>query len=156
MDKECLLAVYVIHILVWVFVIFGGIVSPNMCKFNLFILVPVIYIIHTFPFHVLLKKKLEMINQNIESFEQVNREVDPVIADQLMKSGPPNISQERKLKIAQIYFAEEDKLLIPKLFRQLCGVFSESFANPFSPQGLLILGMITNVYLLKFYWKEIN
>lgn len=154
MDKSCLLAIYVFHILIWIFVIFGGFVSKNICKSILFVFVPVIYIVHTLPFHILLKKKLEMINNNLESFGEVDRELDPELANQLMKSGPPNISKERSMAIAKVYFAEEDKLIIPGIHGKICGLFSSSFANPLSPQGLLILAMIINTYVLRFYWKD--
>lgn len=153
MDKSCLVFIYVVHILVWIFIIFGGFISKNTCKSILFVFVPAIYIIHTLPFHVLLKKKLEMINNNLESFGEVDRDVDPKLVVELMKSGPQDITKERQLAIAKVYFAEEDKFIVPEIYGKICTLFSDSFANPLSPQGMLILAMIVNVYLLHFYWR---
>jgi hypothetical protein len=45
-----------IHILVWVFILFAW-VSNKTAKFNLYIFIPLIYILHILPFHVLTSSK---------------------------------------------------------------------------------------------------
>ena len=43
----------------------------------------------------------------------------------------------------------ERYLLIPALFYKVRDIFNNSFGNPLSPQGLLILGAITSAYSIK-------
>ena len=49
----------IIHLLIWVFVLFGF-VNINTAWVNLFIIVPVIYILHILPFHIIQKTKEKM------------------------------------------------------------------------------------------------
>ena len=46
----------IIHLLIWVFVLFGF-VNINTAWVNLFIIIPVIYILHILPFHIIQKTK---------------------------------------------------------------------------------------------------
>jgi len=51
-----------IHTLVWVFII-GAFLDPKAAEFNLYIMIPMIYILHILPFHILqLFKKMSCYN----------------------------------------------------------------------------------------------
>jgi uncharacterized protein YhhL (DUF1145 family) len=43
----------------------------------------------------------------------------------------------------------ESRYILPDILKWLSSYFEKSFANPLSPQGMLILGMILGVYRLK-------
>ena len=91
-----------LHILVWIFVIFAF-VNKKLAKFNLKILIPIIYILQILPFHLLNASK-KYWNKN----------------------------------------SEEDNINIEKAigFYYTKNLFSSSFQNPLSPQGMLVLGAI--------------
>ena len=56
-NKDILFFILTIfHILVWVFVLFAFL-NIKTAKFNLYILIPLIYILHCFPFHFINKIK---------------------------------------------------------------------------------------------------
>ncbi len=43
----------IIHIFIWLFIVFGSFINKNCALFNLIILIPFIYLLHIFPFHVI-------------------------------------------------------------------------------------------------------
>ena len=57
------------------------------------------------------------------------------------------------MKVMRVYSLEEDKLVVSRMHKRIEECFENSFGNPLSAQGMLILAMIMSVYLLKFYWK---
>ena len=120
----------IIHILIWIFIILGGFISPTYAKNNIYSIIPSIYILHMLSFHCLLESKLYIINNDNKT------------------------SNNKDKSNSEILKENEDKYIIPYIFGKMTNMFSSSFANPLSPQGLLILGYIVNVYLLKYKWKE--
>lgn len=89
-----------LHIIIWIFVIFAF-VNKKLAKFNLKILIPIIYILQILPLHILNTVK-KHVNKN----------------------------------------SEEDNINIEKAigFYYIKNIFSDSFQNPLSPQGMLVLG----------------
>ena len=80
-------------------------------------------------------------------------------------ASPPTLDDiEKKLndiKEATNYeFKEEDidkLLIVPHHFKNISSTLDEHcFCNPISPQGMLVLGMITSVYTLKFSNKIVG
>ena len=142
------------HVSIWLFVIFGGFWSPEICKFNMLVIVPTIYLLHMLSFHVIVSYKLDHILKNCDNFQDIDYYVKPKCIEDFKKYLPDNIDNKKALKIIKIYFSEEDKLVIPRIYKKIEGCFENSFANPLSAQGMLILAMIVSAYLLKFYWKE--
>ena len=67
---------------------------------------------------------------------------------------PKDISEERKIRIKKIYMSIDNQNVISNVKNKIFGLSIHSFQNPMSPQGLLILAFIINIYLLKFYWKK--
>jgi hypothetical protein len=66
-----------------------------------------------------------------------------------------NIPQDRIQKITKIYILEENKYILPMVQRRMRFCFTKSFGDPLSHQGMLILGMIINVYALRYIYKRI-
>ena len=97
-----------IHVLIWLFVVFAFL-NDETAKFNLIFVIPIIYIIHMLPFHILNELKL-ITNKNYEE------------------------DTENFEKLIGFYYIKE--------------FFNNSFQNPLSPQGLLILGSITSYFKL--------
>jgi hypothetical protein len=118
----------IIHIGIWLFVLFGGFFKESYAKFNIIILIPFIYVIHILPFHMIVETKLRIIeNESIH-----------------------NNNNTPSMKILE---DEECKYILPYYFQKLKCIFDNSFCNPLSPQGLLILGFIINVYVMIYKWK---
>jgi hypothetical protein len=122
--------------------------------------IPLIYLIHLLPFHIFLRKKFNEINDDYDNLCLIYKdEIDKYDKKYLLlfqdayTSMPNNLLEERRDNILKIYFIHEDKYIIPKIYKTIRVKFANSFANPLSPQGLLILGYIVNTYLLFYYWK---
>ena len=118
MEDILLNILILIHILGWIYVVFGGFMSENQNDIILYYIIPFVYIIHIAPFHVLVKTKLELIKNEYKGID---------------------IDEE------SILHDRENNFIIANLFYKLREFFSFSFQNPLSPQGLLILGFIFNV-----------
>ena len=152
-----------LHILVWLYILFGGLITLKSLFIIIFLINPIIYIIHILPFHIFIKSKLKEINDNYNKYLS---EIDKLklnnfndkylyIYNDLIASMTDNISEERKLMIAKLYILHQHEYIIPKLHQDLEYCFRNSFGNPVSPQGMIILSYIINIFLLKFYWKKI-
>ena len=141
------------HMAIWLFAIFGGLISPAICQFNILILVPVIYLIHILPLHIIVDNKIKHIINNLDKFDDIEYVLRPKKIEFLQNYIPKDVDNEKALKVMRIYSAEEDKLVIPKIHKRLEQCFENSFGNPLNAQGMLILAMIVSVYLLKFFWK---
>lgn len=65
----------IVHILVWLFIIFAF-VNKQAAEFNLYYLIPLIYILHLLPFHIIvsLKEMVEPENtsEKVNEFEHNN------------------------------------------------------------------------------------
>ena len=68
---------------------------------------------------------------------------------------PENMSKENIILITNIYICEENNFIFPKLLRKIRKIFINSYFNPFSAQGMMILTYIINIYLLKYKYKVI-
>lgn len=122
----------IIHIGIWIFILFGGYFKESYAKLNILIFIPLIYIAHILPFHMILETKLRIIeNESIHN----------------------NNNTQNNISSKEVLINEESKYIIPYYFKLLKDKLENSFANPLSPQGLLILGNIINVYLMIYKWK---
>lgn len=104
-------AVALVHILIWAFVLLAW-VHPRAAAINLTVVIPLIYVVHMLPFHVLTTLKQRMRPQ---TWEQDNEAI-------------------------------EDALVLPDAFEGIRAAFDASFANPLSPQGMLVLGALTSAW----------
>ena len=106
----------IIHVLIWSSIILLPIYSKNFAKINMIYIIPAIYIIHCLPFHIINTIKIKLLNTNMEGMEQERDKI-------------------------------EKYLIIPVFFRKLQNILKHyCFANPLSPQGMLILSLILSIY----------
>ncbi len=122
-----------IHVLIWIYLIIGGLISDDQCNIILFYALPAVYLIHLLPIHLLSTAKKLLIRSNKKEFE-----VD-----------------EKNNNVETIAEEYENKNIIWYIFSGITKMFTHSFQNPLSPQGLLILGFISNLYIKKYYWHTI-
>jgi hypothetical protein len=116
MDFKSLLfnIICIFHILIWIIIIFGFL-NKKLAKLNVYIFVPLIYILHILPFHILVTLKQKMYQK----------------------------TYQKRVK------AIEKGLIIPHFVLEINEKL-EKFCtfSPLTPQGLLILGMLTSIYSL--------
>jgi len=98
-----------IHIFVWVFIVFAFI-DKNLARINITYIIPFIYLLQILPFHVLNTAKCN-VNQKCEE------------------------DNEKISKSIGVYY--------------LINLFNNSFRNPLSAQGMLILGALLSYYKIK-------
>ena len=53
------ISICLLHIFVWIFVL-SAFINKKTAKFNLIVLIPLIYILHILPFHILTKMKYSL------------------------------------------------------------------------------------------------
>ena len=99
-----LILLILIHCFVWLFVIFGGFLSPKVCQFIILVVVPSIYLIHILSFHVIVETKMLHILKNCENFEDLKEYVvKPKRAEVLKKYLPKDVDADKAMKIVKIY-----------------------------------------------------
>jgi hypothetical protein len=113
--NKLFVSIYTFHILLWVFVL-SAFLNKKTAFFNVYYLIPFIYIVHLLPFHVLTKTE-------------------------------NNIGKEKSNEMRN---SIKQKMIIPYLFFKLKHFFDFSFQNPFSNQGMMIFGLITSAYKLRY------
>ena len=114
----------IIHLLIWIFVL-TAFLSKKTAEINLYYIIPLVYVLHMLPFHI-----INVLKETIE---------------------PENTS-------SKVHIVEINSIIVP-IFWQIKDIFTNSFANPLSPQGMLIFGAITFIiilihlleYLLNYY-----
>ena len=116
MTKILFILLAIIHYLGWFFVLFSFL-NIKTAYINFFIVIPIIYILHIFPFHIIIEAKKQVIPDKIE------RETE---LDNIDKSF-----------IIPYYIVKLQKMLDEKCF-----------CSPLSPQGMLILGLLSSGYVL--------
>ena len=108
----------IIHVLIWAFVMLAFL-NKNTAYYNVYYIIPIIYIIQILPFHIIVSLKKDIYNQETDR-----------------KSNETTVN---------------NSLIIPYIFKQIQDFFGKySYFNPLSPQGMLIFGLITSIYRLKF------
>ena len=105
------------HHIIWIFVLLAF-VNKTLAKINVYIIIPLIYLIHILPFHILVSLKCKLYSNNKS---KVDKDLEKI----------------NKLLIFPYLF---DKL-VKKLEKY-------SFRSPISVQGMLLFGMITSIYRL--------
>jgi hypothetical protein len=152
-----------VHVVLWLAVILGGFLSPRLAHANLLGSVPLIYLLHLLPFHVLVRAKVRRI-----AAATPERPAPPALPDspcaglleaqvqqQVRTLVPPGTNDARVVEIARTYLAEERRLGLPSLLRRINGcVFRDAFQKPFSAQGLLILAAVANYATLALLWRR--
>ena len=104
----------IVHTLIWVFVL-GAFLNKDCAYYNVYLVIPIIYIVHILPFHVLVTLK--------------------------EKADPENY----KIHEEEVY----EQMVVPKYFKlTMAKLDGFCFANPLSPQGMLIFGLLSSIFVL--------
>jgi hypothetical protein len=142
-----------IHIVLWIVVFVGGFLNKKLIEYNLYIFLPFIYILQSFfPFHFIVRHKLQYIKQNIKDFKKPNKNVQLNridIEDIKRAAEVEKVSYDEMLTYFLIMKEYEHTLILPRLLDYLKNIFDYAFRNPFDAPQMIIIGFIINLYLLK-------
>jgi hypothetical protein len=150
----------VIHLFIWLFVAFGGFFSDKILFFNVFIVLPMIYLAQTRNNHPITKEKIKYILNNMGEFSDPEQfisycynKIDPKDVDHLKKE--LGGSEEDIIKAILIMQSHENCLGIPKLITIVYRNFCDSYRNPLDPQGFIVLAYILNswAFLMRAYLR---
>lgn len=149
---------YILHIVVWIYIVFGGFLSKGNALFIVYIAIPLVYILHMLPYHIICKMKAKTIDKHLDDFwkqltlKEKSVELDLEIYN-VIRVCFDNVEEDRIIKIVRVLQAKENSITFVRYFNMIKNMFKYSFQNPLSPQGMLILGFIVNLNLLKYYYK---
>ena len=126
--------IVIIEIFIVLFIFLSGLKSPEYAKINIFIIIPLIFLIGILPFEGLEYPKKYLASKCIDPLEQ-DIELDKVIDENSNKFILPTIHKT----ISNLYYVNDNNTF-----------------NPVNYHGILILGYIINIYLLKYKWHFLN
>ena len=153
----------VFHLCIWLFVAFGGFFSTKILLFNVFILLPIVYIVQAMPNHPITKEKIKYILEQKNEFKDPERfisycynRIDEKEVEHLQKE--LEASKKEIIKAILIMQKYENSLGIPKLITIISRQFCNSYRNPMDPQGFIVFAYILNSWagLSKYYKKIIS
>jgi hypothetical protein len=153
MEEAKMYGLVIFHTVVWLVALFGGIVfGKKVALLNLYVLLPFVYVFQSLPIHLILKEKMEFVLKNkrhLKKKEFLHSHRSDCDDEYVSKvTGIPLDDVIESYKYITYY---EDKFFLNEINRRLAYYFSDrSYMNPLSPQGLIILGFIINVFYLKF------
>lgn len=131
MYKSILHLLIIINILICLFILLGGLLSPEYAKFNIYIFIPLIYLLNILPFDILTSCQHYIAGQCINNYpEYKNKEINEIIDEN-----------------SNIY-------ILPDLRNKISKLYNLDTFNPVNYQGLLVLGYILNIYILKYKWND--
>ena len=164
MNKGALFILFgcAIHLFIWIFVAFGGFFSNKIIFFNIFILLPIVYIAQAMPNHPITKEKIKYILEHKDEFSDPEpfvsycyNKVDQKEVKHLQKE--LGGSEEDTIRAILIMQSFENCLGIPAVITMIYRNFCESYRNPLDPQGFIVLAYILNsVALLSRNYKFIK
>jgi hypothetical protein len=164
MNKGSLFILFgcIIHLFIWLFVAFGGFFSNKIIFFNIFILLPIVYIAQAMPNHPITKEKIKYILEHKDEFSDPEpfvsycyNKVDAKEVKHLQKE--LGGSEEETIKAIMIMQGFENCLGVPALITIIYRQFCESYRNPLDPQGFIVLAYILNsIALLSRNYKFIK
>ena len=131
----------IIHNLFWLFVILAF-YNKKLAYFNLYIVIPVTYVTHILPFHIL--ERLKEIVKDKDMKEMSNNK--PPDDNKPSDNKPPDDNKPAEKSLDDKY---KSNIIVRTYIDVKTNVDSYCFANPFSPQGMLIFGAISSAYALK-------
>ena len=114
----------ILNLAISLFILGGGILSPDYAKFNIYTFIPLIYILNIFPYDILTESQYYLASKYDNTKE------------------PQEVIKEN----SQIY-------ILPIIQNNVSNIYYETF-NPLNYQGILVLGFIINIYILKYKWND--
>jgi hypothetical protein len=149
-------SLFVIHLFIWCIVIFGGVLNKTINQLNILILLPLIYIAQSLPFHPIMYMKMKYIKESLSVYRQ-NNTIKTIELCHEEKEDMNRLSilfnepYDKILEHYTIYMNNEDNVgKTLRSLRKYCDTRCNK--NPFSSQGLIIIGYIINVYA--YYIRE--
>ncbi len=130
MYKSLLHILIISNILICLFILLGGLLSPKYAKFNILIFIPFIYILNMLPFDILTSCQYYIANECIDNNDDKKKTPDIIIKEN-----------------SNIY-------VLPVIQDEISKLYLDTF-NPVNYQGLLVLGYILNIYILKYKWNQL-
>jgi len=146
------------HLCIWLFVAFGGFFSNKIIFFNVFIVLPLIYVAQAMPNHPITKEKIKYILEHKDEFSDPDpfvsycyNKIDPIEVEHLKKE--LGAKEEEIIKAFTIMQRYEISLGIPKIVLLIYRNFCNSYRNPMDAQGFIVLAYILNsiAFLSKHY-----
>ena len=143
------------HLFIWLFVAFGGFFSKKILLFNVFILLPIVYIAQAQKNHPITKEKIKYILNNMNEFS----DPEPFVSYCYHKFDAKEIehltkelgsSEKDILKAMLIMQSYENCLGVPNLITLIYRNFCDSYRNPLDPQGFIVLAFIFNSWAFLF------
>ena len=143
-----------IHVILWLIVLFGGFVSCELAILNLYIFLPLFYIAQSMPFHFIMKEKIKYIKDNKQYLHKKKLNLpEKEVIELSIEAKKLNMTPKELIDILGYIENYADKYVIPYYFEKLKRNLSNSWRNPLSPQGVIILGFILNLLSLKFRYN---
>ena len=62
-----------IHILIWLFIVLGFYINKKFALFNLLIFIPLVYLLHIFPFHIINELKYYFNKNALEDSRKIEK-----------------------------------------------------------------------------------
>lgn len=132
MYKLLLHFLLIINIFVYVFILGSGFVSPDYAKLNIYVIIPVIFILAHLPYNLL------------TDFQYYVAEICKKEYNEYKDTSIDDIIKEN----SYIY-------ILPKFKDNLEKKYPKQSLSPVNNLGLVLLSCIINTYLIKYYWKKI-
>lgn len=147
----------IIHLIIWLIVSLGGLISSKLVILNLYILLPIIFIAQSMSFHVVNKKKIEYIKNNKK---YLNKKILKIPYDEIVEFSREakklNMTKNELIEIMSYLEYYDDKCIIPYYLNIIKRKCYSSWRNPLSPQGLIIFCYILNLIFLKYKYNMIK
>lgn len=119
-----------IEIIIISFTLFSGLISDKFAKFNIYVLIPTIYILYILPYSITVLCKEYLAQKCIDNYpEDNNKSINDVINE------------------------NSNEYILSNIHKKISNQYS--YFNPISNQGLLGLSYILNIYILYYIWKDI-
>ena len=133
MYKSLLNFFVIIDTLICLFTMGSGFLSPEYAKFNIYLGIPLIYILYILPINITDSIKRYYAQLCIDNYpEYHNKLIDDVIYDN-----------------SYIY-------VYPIIHHNINNIYTDvTYYNPVNYQGLLVLSYIINIYVLKYKWNDL-
>ena len=122
--------IVIIQIFTALFIFFGGINSPDYARINIFIVIPIIFLFGILPVEGLEYPKKYLALKYIDESDE-KKSVDNIIDD------------------------NSNRFILPMIHKTISSRYYVNDIDTFNPlnyHGILILGYIINIYILKYKW----
>uniref|UniRef100_A0A6C0LYI5 Uncharacterized protein n=1 Tax=viral metagenome TaxID=1070528 RepID=A0A6C0LYI5_9ZZZZ len=146
-----LMLLCLIHLIIWCFAMFGCIISKKIALFNIFILLPIMYVAQSMSFHCIMKSKIDFVSKYKDILMNKTMDIPDDERDELtIEAKKLNMTGQEFINILGYIENYSDKYIIPKLYETAKRKLYTSYRNPLSSQGTIILCYIINLYCLRY------